>query len=172
MKIAGVDPSLTRTAVATGDGTLCAVGVCGTEPAGHEAFDRIARYRGLAAETLRLVAGAKLVMLEGYSYGSAGRSIVTLGEYGGILRLMLMDNGCEVIEVPPTTLKQFAAESGGAKKPAFIGAVAKRWNVSFPGEDEYFAFALYRLGLVWTKRATAVTPQQLAALRSLRGETK
>ncbi len=149
-KIAGIDPSLTRTGIAVSSAEpLPIVSAIKSKPQGQDLPERFARYSWLADKTMQAIEGANIVFIEGYSYGSRGRAVVTLGEYGGVLRSRLLDEEMEVYEIAPTMLKQFVTGKGNAGKPAFISRLVKRWGVEFAGEDEYFAFGLWWFGQVF-----------------------
>lgn len=151
MIIAGIDPSLSRTAIVTGDLRSSSATILGGPPQGTAIYERFARYKELADDTLKVIGKARWVFIEGYSYGSKGRATVTLGEYGGYLRGMLLARDIEVIEVAPSMLKKFVTGKGNAGKPKFMVTAAKLWEVDFDGEDEYFAYALFRLGLAYLR---------------------
>ncbi len=171
MKIAAIDASLSRTATCAGSsgGPDFKVGVFTSEAVGMSVAARLRRYKTLAARTYEALDSPTMVFLEGYSYDSTGRGVVSLGEYGGILRLRLLAADVEIIEVPPAMLKKFATGKGNTAKAAFQVAVARRWNVEFKGEDEYFAFALFRLGQAFlTGRAdNAAQKEVIEALRKM-----
>lgn len=169
MIIAAIDPSLGRTAVVRGDGKAHVVAAHESEPA-PGITERFARYHDLSSRTLETVGPAIIVFIEGYSFGSKGRGTVTLGEYGGYLRARLLHRKKEIIEVPPNTLKQFVTGKGQCGKPAFIYAVTTRWGVGEGwGEDEFFAYGLYRLGLVFCNIVKPATAFQANAVRVVRG---
>jgi crossover junction endodeoxyribonuclease RuvC len=170
LPIAGVDPSLTRTAICTGDASGHKITIIGTKAVGNGIAARFDRYGELIKGTIAGIGAAKFVFLEAYSFGSQGRSIVTLGEYGGALRKTLLVRGLEVVEVAPAALKKFVTGKGNAGKPEFIMASVKRWGVEFKGEDEYFAHGLFRIGLVYCRRAAAENKGQAEVVAMLRGK--
>lgn len=81
--------------------------------------------------------------IEGYSIGSVNRPF-DLGEVGGIIRLILMDNGVPYVIVPPVQVKQFATGATSATKDAMIAA-AKALGASPDNDNEADAFFLGRL---------------------------
>lgn len=113
---------------------------------------RIGRYQRLVSEIRELIdaAGPAMVLLEGYSYASPNGAH-QLGELGGLLRLNLVrwqqsQHGRQLIEVSPSTLKQFAAGKGNCKKIEVVTALTKRYGVEFRSDDLYDAYGLARLG--------------------------
>lgn len=143
--IVGIDPSLTGTAVCVAgfDPVLFA-----SSPIGSDAANRILRYCGLVHAVIAKVPKLSTVFIEGYSFGSKGGQATDRAEYGGILRYHLcgVAMGCEVIEVPPTSLKKWATGKGNGDKTPMIAAITKRYGVEFRTNDEYDAYALARLG--------------------------
>ena len=139
----GIDPSLTGTAVAMLVNGDCGTKVFGSEPASGVAA-RMRRFEKLVNSVIQLVGSGddSLVCIEGYSFGSTGGQAWDRVEYGGLLRYRLLASGAEVIEIPPTTLKVFAANKGGADKAAIAVALYKQYGREFGTDDEADAFAL------------------------------
>lgn len=147
--VIGIDPSLTATAVCrmAEDGSVKML-VYGSKANDGKVYNRLARYMELVDDITigpLWIPDPKLVLIEGYSYGSNPRS-VHLGEFGGLLRQRLVERE-HVIEIPPKTLKKFTTGKGNASKIAMVAAIVKRWDVEFKTDDEYDAYALARLGL-------------------------
>lgn len=113
-------------------------------------YARWKRYTWMAQQVLMALDCCEphqtLVLIEGYSYGSKGRAVISLGEYGMHLRSELLESFRHVLEVPPSTLKQFAADKGNASKTDVIVKMTKRFGVEFKTDDEYDAYALGQLG--------------------------
>lgn len=84
------------------------------------------RHRYLADWALDILTTNQVthVILEGYSYGSKGRSVFQIGEATGCLKQALRNAhiNCEI--VTPTQVKKHATGSGGADKRRMIGAFA------------------------------------------------
>lgn len=145
--IAGIDPSLSGTAVCVKNfDPTPQVYRFTSEPSGPRVSQRIARYVILAKQVLGVVPVGSLVFIEGYSFGSKGGQAVDRAEYGGILRNQLDEAACQMIEVPPTSLKKWATGHGAGDKTPMIAALTKRYGVEFRTNDEYDAYALARLG--------------------------
>ena len=86
-----------------------------------------------------------LVVLEDYSYGSKAASAISLGEWGGILRLMLHELKIPIAFVPPSNLKQWLAGKGNANKETMICQATKRSGLDFTNSDEADAWGLYAM---------------------------
>lgn len=147
-KVAAVDPSLTGTAVATTWGALTTI-----RPGSRKGPQRLDHLeRRLVAE----VAGADLVVLEGYSFGSGKRGgedgdgtsfRMTTGEWGGVIRLALYRLGIPYVEVPPAKVKVFACGNGMASKPEVLLAAVKRLGYEGSSFDEADALWLLEMAL-------------------------
>ena len=81
--------------------------------------------------------------LEGYSIGSVNRPF-DLGEVGGIIRLILTENGIPYEIVPPVQVKQFATGTTGATKEVMVAA-AQALGATPSTDDEADAFFLARI---------------------------
>lgn len=79
--------------------------------------------------------------IEGYAYSAIGR-IVNLGELGGVIRLLLYDEGIPFVVVPPTVIKKFITGKGNAKKELMLLQVYKKFGVEFDNNNTCDAFAL------------------------------
>lgn len=90
----------------------------------------------------------KLIALEGYSMGGKAKRgrLFDMGELGGVLKLVAIERGFDIILIPPTNLKKFATESGAAKKPIVIDYIAQVWGYDIRQHDEADAFVLMKMG--------------------------
>lgn len=139
--IVGIDPSLTST------------GICKLTPDGRMRYGAlksskkgIARLRALRDTIREHASEAALVVIEGYSFGSRGRATFSLGELGGVLRVMLAEIPVPVLVVPPQTLKKFITGKGNTNKTAVSLALMKRWGLEIEQEDEADAIGLALFG--------------------------
>jgi crossover junction endodeoxyribonuclease RuvC len=144
-----------------------------SKAAGSTIAERFRRFTTIVDRVVSLIIEAEpaAVFLEGYSYGSKGRAVITLGEFGGVLRRDLLCRSPRglhmLVEVPPPTLKLFAAGRGNADKVAVATSLVRRYGVEYDTDHEYDAFAVARLGaccLGWDEPATA---QQRKAVASV-----
>ncbi len=89
-----------------------------------------------------------VIAYEGYAMGrrpNISRQFST-GELGGVLKLLAWGAGVDVLLVPPSSLKLFAAGYGNADKGDIIKAVAEKHGYSIKQHDEADAFMLMLLG--------------------------
>jgi Holliday junction resolvasome RuvABC endonuclease subunit len=127
------------------DLSLTAAGYCRDGETGcirtrRRGWDRI----GFILGTVHgLTHDAELVVLEGYSYGSQGKSVYQIAELGGIVRYSLYATGMPVVEVAPSTLKKFATGKGNSPKDAMIAAAIRRFGFEGSDNNEADAFLLW-----------------------------
>lgn len=148
--ILAIDPSLRCTAAAFGDEhgfTMETFSSVGYE--GDSAYERVTRYRGMVGQLARWLTGERpdAIFIEGYSFGSNDARAKFLAEYGGILRNRLIEFTTNIWEIPPARLKRFITGKGSGKKEGVKAAIERDYSKVFQTDDEYDAFALYRLGL-------------------------
>lgn len=140
MIVLALDPSLTATGWAHSDGRS---GVLTPPPSVGRGVERLAWVRDAVLE---LAVGADVLLLEGYSFASRGRAVVSLGELGGVLRLALHEAGRLVVEAPPAVRCRYATGKGNAPKEAVLAAAIRRLGYTGHSHDE--ADALWLLALV------------------------
>lgn len=175
--VAGIDPSLSNTAIVAGGESAWHARSCSSKPTGKTVAARFARYSSLVGQVVTLVEAHRCthVFIEGYSFGHNMAGHHDIVEYGSLLRYGLLPLA-QVFEVAPATLKKFATGKGNAQKVAVVGALSRKYDVAFQTDDEYDAFALYLLGLcVAGVKAPANSAQQACVetvLASYAGATK
>lgn len=139
MKILAIDPSLNGTAICAPNGITW--NMPKTDLNGPE---RLSALRQALRDTLE-AQKPDLVVLEDYSYGSKGRSVINIAEWGGVLRLTLHETGLTVALVPPTSLKAWATGKGNAGKAAVVSEVTLRAGRTFATDDQADAWALWAM---------------------------
>lgn len=135
MRVLAIDPSLRRTGLCISDGTTWLL-----EPKDLTGVHRLGWLRD-EMEAILESYQPQVVMLEGYAYKSL--KATTIGEWGGVLRLLLHEMGRPVVVVPPAKLKGFATGKGNSKKPVVVEAMSLAAGRQFHKDgDEADAFAL------------------------------
>jgi crossover junction endodeoxyribonuclease RuvC len=81
------------------------------------------------------------IAVEDYVRGM-GHSAHKTPELGGVIRLALLEYGCALWTVPPTTLKKLATGKGNAPKDVVIKSVLKRWGYDTDSNNIADAFVL------------------------------
>jgi crossover junction endodeoxyribonuclease RuvC len=140
----GIDPSLTATAIAIvdEDGQAIETGVVQVKTTGPERLRDIRE----ATRSFLIRHNWKIegIGIEHYAMGAKwGREAA--GELGGVLRVMLWENGLPYKEIAPMQLKQFATGKGTAQKDHILMAVYKKWGLEFRTNDEADAFILAQM---------------------------
>lgn len=75
----------------------------------------------------------------------ASQSALVLGELSATVKLTLWDKSILPLQIPPMTLKKYAAGKGNAKKQEMLLQIYKRWGVEFNDDNAADAYALARL---------------------------
>lgn len=148
MRIAALDLSLTATgwafrdvedyAAGTKSGVLLVPKLTG-----------VARLRHVRELVLGIVAGADVVVIEGYAFNRPNQAH-QIGELGGVIRVALSENGLDPVEVPPASLKLFATGKGNAGKEEMLAAAIRR--LDYGGHDHNEADALWLLQMACCAR--------------------
>jgi crossover junction endodeoxyribonuclease RuvC len=147
MNLLALDLSLTRVGWARlerngPDGPRITSGVFAPKGEGFERISQIVDQ----VEALTEFPGAPLpdlVLIEGYSFASRGRGVVSLGELGGAVRWHLYVHGVSWVEVPPAVRAKLATGKGNATKEAVLTAAVRR--LGYPGSSPDEADALWIL---------------------------
>lgn len=143
MKVLGIDPSLTATGAAWLDDGRRATAILKSQ---HMGMARLADLRNQLLEHAR---AAHLVIVEGYSMGSARQQSQAhaLGELGGVLRLALWEARIPYVNVAPATVKKLATGKGNALKDEVLLAAVRRLAYQGSSKDEADAMWLLEAGL-------------------------
>lgn len=176
MVIIGIDPSLSNTAVAIGNGVGEPQVRCfPSSPRGAGPMERIGRCAEVAGEVCGWVGSRGFLgpchfFIEGYSQGSKFNREV-LAEMHAILYHWIGDlfysENTTVYEVQPTCLKKFVTGKGSSQKEEMRLGAYKYWGVEFKTNDEVDAYGLYRFGLCVAGLAQASNAAQREAVDAL-----
>ena len=148
MKVIGIDPSSTSTAIAHHDGAVRLVRQPSL-PKGSPTGVRLGRIRSIVNEVEAAVRAAKkvdLAVIEGYAFGTP-HGAASQAELGGILRWHLWCQDIPLLEVAPGTLKKFATGNGSAGKTSMVIAARERLGHDTVSDDEADALWLRAAGL-------------------------
>ena len=88
----------------------------------------------------------EICMIEGYSFGSRGRAIFSIGELGGTVKLMLHRINQPYIDVAPAALKKFATGKGNANKDEVLAAAIRKLSYQGNDNNECDAYVLNKMG--------------------------
>lgn len=139
----GLDLSLTSTGYSCGDNQK----VLNTKTRGPE---RLFIISTLLLEELQSVENP-IVLIEGYSFASRNSQAHSIGELGGVVRVMLWSNKIPYVEIPPTVRAKFATGKGNASKGEVVSAISARTGIVWSGsgaDDLCDAWILEECGLL------------------------
>lgn len=170
--VLAIDPSLNSTGISfrLPDGNIQSLRVTPGARRGMARIDYVAE----VVDTLATMYQPDLVAYEDYAFGYRGKSnaLFTLGELGGVLKLLLLRAGIDILLVPPNSLKLFATGSGAAKKPQVGLALKQQLGVSFKTDDQNDAAWLLLLGEASTDLRLCPRDRAHYKRRALAGCTK
>jgi len=151
MIIVGIDPSLGGTGLVSIDekGKVLDTQVLKVKSMG---VARLIELKGLLASFLkRQSEPPSLIIVEGYSFGSRLGQAFSLGEWGGVLRVSLVEGSfAPWMDVPPTRARKLMCGKGNLPKIMVPKEAYKKWGVDFSSDDLYDAYVLARVGLSYT----------------------
>ncbi len=115
-----------------------------------------------------------LIVIEGFSYGSKGRSVFDTAYLGWRIReeLERLKNSANTpwIEVTPSQLKKFATSQGTAPKEIILQQIYKRWGVELHDNNQGDAFVLAKIGEAYLGNRGGWTVNQQEIIAALKGE--
>jgi Holliday junction resolvasome RuvABC endonuclease subunit len=169
----GIDASLEG----TGLGLVSDDGIVILRTLNPQGLRGMARLAFIKAETIAFLPQASLLgkgpiagaAVEGYAYNAVNQAF-SLGEVGGILRLVLYEHGIRHVDVPPASLKKYATGSSEADKDAMIAAAIAAG--ASPGDDNQAdAYFLARVALALGEGHVLGRPRERAKLEVIRSLT-
>lgn len=86
-----------------------------------------------------------LVCVEGYAMGIRTGQSFSIGELGGVIKLMLWEQKIPFHIVSPTSLKKYVLGKGVGDKDMVIMNVYKRWGFEADTSDEADAYVLAKI---------------------------
>jgi crossover junction endodeoxyribonuclease RuvC len=131
--VVGLDLSLTS----TGFAVVTAIGR-NAETIKRPQYKGVARLRSIRDAITNRVDGVlpRLVVIEGYSFGSRASHAHSLGELGGVVRVALEELGVRWVDLPPSTLKKYATGRGNADKGLMLAEAVRRLGYAGSSNDE------------------------------------
>lgn len=115
----------------------------------------------------------KIIVIEGFSYGSKGRGVFDIAYLGWRIREELeayrVEDDVPWLEVSPSQLKQFATGKGNANKEIVLQQVYKRWGVELSDNNQADAYVLAQIGRAYLYRVD-MTDFQKKVIQALRKE--
>lgn len=160
MIVVGLDLSLTAIGVAGDFGTRVLTHKLPTHATEAQKCERL---HTLSARIDVITRDADLVVIEGYSFASQHSHAHSLGELGGLVKVILWRRGIPFVIVSPSSMKKFATNNGGAAKEAVLAA-AVRMRSDIETTHEADAFFLRLMGLAHYMQGDVIAPAYRAAV--------
>jgi len=152
--VAGIDPSVSGTAVCVLESNDIIDLTTFVLPKDSKGISRL-NWLAIQLNKILKKNNPTEIFIEGYSFGSRGRSTITLGELGGIFRLLLAKHWNGYYEVPPKTLKKFITGNGNSKKQVMLEKTYRKYKVGseiLKNDNEVDAYCLARCGTAYLTR--------------------
>ena len=141
-------------------------------PAGLRDMARLAMIKAAVSAFIGDVhpsASVALAAVEGYAFGAVNQAF-SLGEVGGVLRLLVHELGIPRVDVPPVNLKKWATGRVEADKSEMIAAAIA--DGACPGDhNQADAYFLARIALALSDDSPETRPRQRSKLEVLRSIT-
>lgn len=130
MKFLGIDLSLTSTGYSCDDN-------CDTISVNSNGAKRLIEISE-SIGNLIVEFKIKAVAIEGYAFSSRKSQAHSIGELGGVVRVMLHRMDIPYIEIPPTCRAKFATGKGNASKNEVISCISAKTGLVWknPGADD------------------------------------
>ena len=147
MKILALDLSLTSTGYCH-DGET---GVITPKTIGAERLCDIQR----KVASLALNFSINTVVMEGYSFASRHSQAHSIGELGGVIRLLLFEMEIPYVVIPPTCRAKFATGKGNASKNEVISSISAKTGIIWSnpgGDDKCDAWILEEMALAFMEK--------------------
>jgi Holliday junction resolvasome RuvABC endonuclease subunit len=157
--VIGLDPSLTGTGIADGNGVLSTVGGDADDP------DRLNR---IYTAIVQVASGVALAVVEDLPTHARGAGLTGMAQ--GVVRLALIHTGVPYVTVTAATLKKYATGSGNAGKPDLRMAMFKRSGQDVRDDNQVDAWWLRQIGLraFGSRHAIELPKLQVDALRKIK----
>lgn len=155
MRFVGIDPS--------GDTGLAILDKDGNYLDGFEinssATDKTAKVDDIVTEIVNNLEFDDVIAIEGFSYGSKGKSVDFQYGLGYAIRLELYRMEKDWIEVTPGQVKKFATGNGSVNKENMIIPILRHWDFEHNSNNVRDAFVLAQIARA-TRQGTAKTKYQ------------
>lgn len=145
MRILAIDPSLSCNGLAISDGTTWVI-----RDQDLTGVRRLAHLRDEVEAVLEDYQ-PQLVLIESYAFSKTNRAH-QIGEWGGVLRLLLHEMGRQVVELAPNAIKTFATGSHQADKTKMVSAMTLVSGRAFQTSDEADAYAMVSMAMAFLGR--------------------
>lgn len=141
VKPLGLDLSLTSTGVSYDDTQYVISPNC-------QGSERLAFFAETFEELFNELKRPVLVM-EGYSFASRNSQAHSIGELGGVVKLIAWRMSVPIVIVPPTSRAKFATGKGNASKSEVVSSISAKTGIVWDGkgaDDKCDAWVLEEIG--------------------------
>jgi Holliday junction resolvasome RuvABC endonuclease subunit len=147
MKILGVDPSLNSTGYCYKDKDGYIAGTIEVKQTKKNSLKGLPRLQYVKNHFEKVLnyTNPELVVYEDYAMGAIGKTF-SIGELGGILKLVCFERRINILLISPRVLKKFIAGTGLAEKEDIKQSIAQKYKLNIGKDDEADAFCLYQIG--------------------------
>lgn len=169
--VMGIDASLNSSGVSVRDSRGRAV-TTRIVPGKRREIERL-EWNHNRLRDLLLAYEPKVVVIEGYAMGKASNNLASIGEWGGIAKLLAHQHGAQVITVTPSSLRMMMTGDGGAKGKAIMKECLHRISTDYHHivqNDEVDACCLMLVGEAIVNRTGS--PRLIQSIRSKMREDK
>lgn len=148
MRVGGLDPSLSGTALTLHVGVKSETYEWPTKYVGNTIEERNERYAKILRPARELLRAnpLDLMVIEGHPPGGVDGKAFDRSELRGQIMLALKPHVGRWVEVSPVDLKQYTAHAGNADKPRMGQAVFERWGRRFDTDNKVDSYALWQMG--------------------------
>lgn len=145
LDIAGIDLSLAATGICNPDGRLSTIA---TQPTKVTITARMTRLAHVTMAISDAILPADVAIIEGPSYGQrhSGSEHLRAGLWWQVVTY-LINQGVDVVEIPPAVLKKLATGKGNATKADMRMAYFQRTGIDCRDDNQVDAAFLRQLGL-------------------------
>lgn len=96
------------------------------------------------------------VVIEGYSFNSKGRSVISLGELGGVIRFALYEANIPYIQCPPFNAKAFMTGLAWAKKEQMQEGIKENYDLWIEDDNIADSYAMAQMMRVFKEKMIEV----------------
>ena len=163
----GLDLSLTGTGVAVLDdtGAIVCTKTLAFKDRGMERLHKISEtINGFLCKY-----EPEVVAIEGYSMGSRAGQAFSIGELGGVVKLLLWKSGYnDPLIIAPTRLKKYITGKGNSPKDTIMMHVYKNWRYEPENNNVADAYGLARIALTYNSKEFKLLKHQQDVIDTLR----
>jgi len=129
-------------------------------------MERLDYIRGKVSDVIHKFPGSHFC-IENYAMGIRAGQSFSIGELGGVIKLMLFDFEITPSLITPTQLKKFVTGKGAADKSMIMLSVYKRWGFDPPDDNQADAYGLAKIAKELYSMSADLTKPQLEVIENI-----